>query len=141
MRIWEIFKRYLVELISITFHDVCTIFEQNLLFVVWLLLDTFIGFCLQIFFMAWQVEKYLRKVWWWVTNYSYVHFIKWTKLLFHDNWKEFKWNVSETTGWPKSKSVISNGYPSKIMHFWPYVGKAKMRLRGSSFFFNFRKFV
>ena len=27
------------------------------------------------------------------------------------------------------------------MHIWPQVGKAEMRLRGSSFFFNFQKFV
>ena len=40
------------------------------------------------------------------------------------------WN----TGWPKSKLLISNGCTSKIMHFWPYVVKAKMCLRGSSFF-------
>ena len=40
------------------------------------------------------------------------------------------------TGWPKSKSVISNGCASKAMHFWPYVGKAKMCLRGGSFFWK-----
>ena len=38
------------------------------------------------------------------------------------------------TGWPKSKSVISNGCTSKTVLFWPYVGKAKMCFRCGSFF-------
>ena len=38
------------------------------------------------------------------------------------------------TGWPKSKVATSNGCNSKSMHFWPYVGKAKMGLRSGSFF-------
>ena len=39
-----------------------------------------------------------------------------------------------TTGWPKSKLPFSKSYNSEYKHFWPYVGKAKMRLRGGSFF-------
>ena len=38
------------------------------------------------------------------------------------------------TGWPKSKSVISNGSESELKHVWPHVGKAKIGLRGGSFF-------
>ena len=34
------------------------------------------------------------------------------------------------TWWPKSKVPISNYYNSETNHFWPHVGKAKMRLRG-----------
>ena len=44
--------------------------------------------------------------------------------------------ISYDTGWPKSKLPFSKGYNSKTMRFWPYVGKAKMRLRGGSFFFE-----
>ena len=38
------------------------------------------------------------------------------------------------TGWPKSKFEISFGYNSVNMHFWPYVGKAKMRFGGVHLF-------
>ena len=38
------------------------------------------------------------------------------------------------TGWPKSKFLILNDYNSETKHFWPHVGKAKMGLRGGSFF-------
>ena len=38
------------------------------------------------------------------------------------------------TGWPKSKFEMSFGNNSETMHFWPHVGKAKMRLRGIQFF-------
>ena len=34
-----------------------------------------------------------------------------------------------------SKFLIANGYTFKIMHFWPYIDKAKMHLRGTTFFF------
>ena len=40
------------------------------------------------------------------------------------------------TGWPKSKFEMSFGYNSETMHFWPYVGKAKMRLRSVQFFWQ-----
>ena len=46
---------------------------------------------------------------------------RWTMLRFH-------------TGWPKSKSGISNGSESVTKHSWPHVGKAKIGLRGGSFF-------
>ena len=36
------------------------------------------------------------------------------------------------TGWPKSKFEVCFGYNSENMHFWPYVGKAKMCLGGES---------
>ena len=46
-------------------------------------------------------------------------------------------NQSESnTGWPKSKFEICFGYNSKIMNFWPYVGKAKMGLKGGGFFWK-----
>ena len=38
------------------------------------------------------------------------------------------------TGWPKSKFVISKSSVSKLVHIWPHNGKAKMCLRGGSFF-------
>ena len=38
------------------------------------------------------------------------------------------------TGWPKSKSGISNGCSSKTMNMWPHVDKAKIDLRSGSFF-------
>ena len=41
------------------------------------------------------------------------------------------------TGWPKSKFEISFGYISETMHFWPIVGKAKMRFRGVYLFWFF----
>ena len=50
--------------------------------------------------------------------------------------EELLFNDEAATGWPKSKSVISNGYASKTMQFWLYVGKAKMCFKGSSFFFE-----
>ena len=42
--------------------------------------------------------------------------------------------ISSNTAWPKSKFEMSFGYNSETMHFWPNVGKAKMRLRGVQFF-------
>ena len=39
-----------------------------------------------------------------------------------------------STGWPKSKFLISNGSTAEINHIWAYVGKVKIGLRGSSFF-------
>ena len=44
------------------------------------------------------------------------------------------WFPNCATGWPKSKLPFSKGYYSETKHFWPHVGKAKMRLRGGSFF-------
>ena len=38
------------------------------------------------------------------------------------------------TGWPISKLPFYKAYNSETKHFWPHVGKAKMRLRGGSFF-------
>ena len=38
------------------------------------------------------------------------------------------------TGWPNSKLPLSKADNSETKHFWPHVGKAKMRLRGGSFF-------
>ena len=42
--------------------------------------------------------------------------------------------VVNNTGWPKSKFLILNGCNSETKHFWPCFVKAKMRLRGGSFF-------
>ena len=39
-----------------------------------------------------------------------------------------------STGWPKSKFAISNGYNSEDTHFWPHVGKAKMCFGGLHLF-------
>ena len=39
-------------------------------------------------------------------------------------------------GWPKSKVATSNGCDSESKHFWPYVGKVKMGLRGKQFLKN-----
>ena len=36
----------------------------------------------------------------------------------------------------QSKFEICYGYNSRQMYFWPYVGKAKKRLRTVSFFFE-----
>ena len=44
---------------------------------------------------------------------------------------------TQHTGWPKSKFATSNGYNSRNMHFWPYVGKAKMCFEGLSLFWFF----
>ena len=54
-------------------------------------------------------------------------------------WRENS-RFSAHTGWPKSKFLISNGYNSETKHFRPHVGKAKMRLRGGSFFRFSKKF-
>ena len=51
--------------------------------------------------------------------------------------RHVKKDVALRTGWPKSKLFISNGCNSESMHFWPYVGKVKMGLRGGSFFWKF----
>ena len=40
------------------------------------------------------------------------------------------------TGWPKSKFEICFGYNSECMHFWPYIGKAKMCLGVVSLFWE-----
>ena len=44
--------------------------------------------------------------------------------------------LHEHTGWPKSKSVISNGSESETEHFWTHVCKVKIGLRGGSFFWQ-----
>ena len=44
--------------------------------------------------------------------------------------------TSITTGWPTSKFEMSFGCNSETVHFWPYVCKAKMRLRGVQFFWK-----
>ena len=41
--------------------------------------------------------------------------------------------VKSTTGWPKSKFLISNDSTAKTMHIWPHIGKVKIGLRGGSF--------
>ena len=38
------------------------------------------------------------------------------------------------TGWPKSKFPFSKTHNSESIHIWPQVGKAKIGLRGGSFF-------
>ena len=48
-----------------------------------------------------------------------------------ENWS-YGW-LGKDTGWPKSKSVISNGSESETKHFWPHVCKVKIGLRGGSF--------
>ena len=40
-------------------------------------------------------------------------------------------DATTSTGWPKSKSAISNGCSYENKNFWPRVGKPKMRLGGS----------
>ena len=54
------------------------------------------------------------------------------------NWYKARKNhflqINSITGWPKSKLPFSKGFNSETKLFWPHVGKAKMRLRGGSFF-------
>ena len=38
------------------------------------------------------------------------------------------------TGWPRPFFGERNGYNSETVHFWPHVGKAKMRLTTTQFF-------
>ena len=40
----------------------------------------------------------------------------------------------QATGWPKSKFPFSKTHNSESIHIWPQVGKAKIGLRGGSFF-------
>ena len=43
-------------------------------------------------------------------------------------------SVCLNTGWPKSKFPFSKTHNSESIHIWPQVGKAKIGLRGGSFF-------
>ena len=99
------------------------------------------------FFLEQHMKDFIKYIW--RRNCNMFHLrskeIQSTQLYWTVSEKE---SVSATTDQIQNKYrmtqikfLISNGCNSETNHLWPYVGKAKMRLRGGSFFFNFQKIV
>ena len=45
--------------------------------------------------------------------------------------------ITKLTGCPRSKVIKGKGDILETKHFWPLVGKAKLRLRTIQFFFKY----
>ena len=72
-------------------------------------------------------------------NHDLLHYLNWilflTVMLWLSGIMIFVVSSNQQgTGWPKSKFPFSNCYNSETRLFWPHVGKAKIGLRGGTFF-------
>ena len=94
------------------------------------LLRYFVLICWQIMGAGYKIFTHLK-----ITSYRHPHLIN-TLANITDMSPLFMGKCCHAIVWPKSKFLISNGYDSESMHIWPWIGKAKMRLRSGSFLTN-----